>query len=170
MPDGFPVVLGPFEGRGDEPFGDVPFAMWQLLSIYPHRTIRVGTRRNTKAFGTFWDMQTALLQKEIKSLLKAMGWSQNQAAMCVYYEENEDGAEDEAELRRYEESFRKCLNRPKTPPEYLEKVLAILSDLREAKRLGEVAPVFVPGPALSDDVRQKMREISRTISIAIKKK
>lgn len=115
-------------------------------------------------------MQTALLQKEIKILLKAMGWSQRQAARCVYCEENEDGVEDEAEMRRYEESFRKYLNRPKTPPEYLEKVLAILSDFREAKRLGEVVPVLVPGPALSDDVREKMRAISREIGAAIKKK
>lgn len=115
-------------------------------------------------------MQTALLQKEIKSLLKAMGWSQNQAARYVYYEENEDGAEDEAELRRYEEAFRKHLSRPTTPPEYLEKVLNILSHCREAKWLGQVAPVFVPGPELSDEVRQQMKKISRAIGAAIKEK
>ena len=97
-----------------------------------------------------------------------MRWTQDKAAEYVFYEENDDGTEHE--IRRYKGSFRKCLNRETTSPEYLEKVLTILSDRREAKALREIMPTYVPGPSLDDGVREKMKAISRDIDLAIKKK
>lgn len=114
-------------------------------------------------------MQTKDLQKEIKTLLTRMGWSQQKAAERLYYEQNEEGEGSGAEIRRYTETFRKKLSRSSTPPDYLEKVLNFLANQREAKAADEFKPVYVPGRSLSDTVREEMRKISREIDSAFKR-
>ncbi len=99
------------------------------------------------------------LQQEIKKLLREMGWTQAKAARCIYCENNE--LDDEDEIRRYAEAFKKQLNRPTTAPEYLKNVYDTLCRQRPAQRLRKVKPTYVAGPALPPTIQVEMLKISQ---------
>lgn len=103
-------------------------------------------------------MSTKELQAEIKKLIRGMGWGQAEAARYVYLETTD--SDNEVELSRYVESFKKRLSRPSTPPEHLEAILRILQRLKPAKLMA-IQPVYVPGPSLDASLRRELRAISR---------
>lgn len=105
-------------------------------------------------------MTTKELQAEIKNLIRGMGWSQAKAAQHVFWETTE--VENDVELSRYVETFKKKLSRPSTPPEHLEAILRILCRQKSAK-LVAIKPVFVPGPILDTSLRRELRAISRNM-------
>lgn len=150
-PDGLPVLLGPFGGGG--------FAIARSFV----EITRMCTCGNDDTFiaakGTFRDMDPKKLQHEIKKLLREIGWTQAKAARCIYCENNE--FDDEDEIRRYEEAFKKHLSRPTTPPEYLKNIYDTLCRQRPAQRLRKIKPTYVPGPTLPPAIRSEMLRISR---------
>jgi hypothetical protein len=105
-------------------------------------------------------MTTEELQAEIKKLIRGMGWSLAEAARHVFWE-TED-SDDEDEIRRHVETFKKKLSRPSTPPEHLEAILSTLCRQKAAK-LVAIKPVYVPGPSLAPSLRSELRAISREI-------
>lgn len=105
-------------------------------------------------------MTTKELQAEIKKLIKGMGWKQAEAARHVFWETTD--SENEVELSRYVETFKKKLSRPSTPPEHLEAILCILCRQKSAK-LVAIKPVFLPGPTLDTSLRRELRAISRAM-------
>lgn len=105
-------------------------------------------------------MTTKELQAEIKTLIRGMGWKQAEAARHVYLETTE--VENDAELGRYVEAFKKKLSRPSTPPELLEAILRILYRQKSAK-LVAIKPVYVPGPSLDPSIRRELLAVSRNM-------
>lgn len=104
-------------------------------------------------------MDAKKLQGEIKKLIRQMGWTQARAARCIYCELNE--LDDDTEIRRYEESFKKQLNRPTTSAEYLKRVYDILCRQRPARDLRKIKPTYVPGPSLHPAIQDGMLKISQ---------
>ncbi len=111
-------------------------------------------------------MRTNKLQREIKELLAEMHWTLAAAARCVHCEMSD--SDDEAEIQRYVECFKKKLSRPTTPPEHLEEILKILCLQRPAQHLRKVKPTYVPGPFLNPDLEREMRAISRALDRELK--
>lgn len=107
-------------------------------------------------------MTTSDLQTEIKRLLKQMNWSQDRAALTVFCEEHPDD-DDEQRQRQFSEAFRKKLNRPRTSPDWLRKVLRILSDQPETKRATLSIPPEGP-PILPEAVRRAVQEAGQTMA------
>lgn len=110
-------------------------------------------------------MTTEKLQHEIKKLLAEMHWTQAQAARCIHCEQVDSDNEDE--IRRYEATFRKKLRRHTTPPEHLNDILKILSQQREALRLGKIKLDYIPSAHIPHDSQIEMRRISRIIDTEI---
>lgn len=116
---------------------------------------------DTPRTGTFWDMTTPELQKEIKRLLDRLNWPQSQAARIVYCAQNED--DDDKSISRFCETFRKKLNRPGTPPEWLREVLSILSEQPETRRIALSAQLDAPSP-LPEAVRRAVRQTGHAMA------
>jgi len=106
-------------------------------------------------------MNTKDLQHEIKTLLAEMRWTQVEAARTVHCEINES-EDDEGEINRYVEAFKKQLNRPTTPSDHLQVIFDILCRQRDALRLRKIKPTYLPGPYLDSALRNKIRTISRS--------
>lgn len=105
-------------------------------------------------------MSTKELQAEIKKMIRGMGWSQAEVARFVYLEKND--TENNVELRRYVETFKKKLSRPSTPPEHLEAILRIMQRQKSATSMA-LKPLYVPGKSLSSPLRLEIQAISRSL-------
>lgn len=148
-------------GRGRRGFGAI--GHWLSPYVYgPGATIGGGRSNLIPSSGTIWDMTTADLQTEIKKLLRRLGWSQDQAAQWVYGEQYDD--DDAAERCRFSEAFRKKLNRPTTPPEWLQEVLAILSEQPDARKIAPPVPRPAKSPHLPEAIQRAMRTAGRQMA------
>lgn len=67
--------------------------------------------------------ETHRLQKEIKRLIKRLGWSQKRLARELQAMEEDDGCATNQEVKQYEERVKKHLNRPTVSSELLERYL-----------------------------------------------
>ncbi|MCK7596466.1 hypothetical protein M0G74_04175 [Microbulbifer sp. CAU 1566] len=110
--------------------------------------------------------ETTRLQQEIKQLIDELGWKQNLIAEKIYYEENDTDNEDE--LRRFQERFKKELSRGTTKPERLKKYLSMIPDLPGAEGIDLVSNKFVPTGAISDALVTGLKAISKEIDTEIR--
>ncbi|ADZ91980.1 hypothetical protein [Marinomonas mediterranea] len=107
-------------------------------------------------------VSTQKLQTEIKSILGKLKWSHKKLARVVYAERNDFDNEDE--IVRFEESFKKDLSRPTTKPERLSEYLMILSQQDEFQKSGMILPVYTKSGVLSETMEEGMKDISLFIN------
>lgn len=109
-------------------------------------------------------MNTELKEKQqvLKDWLKKLGLSQNIFAERVfYYIYNSD---NQKEMKRFIEKFKKAINRDSTDIKLIESYLDILFEQDEFLKLGLVKPLFHYENDFDNTFNQKMKKISKTIS------
>ena len=107
-------------------------------------------------------MGTAELQKEIKSLLGKLNWSQKRLGRELYTAKSD--YDDDDEIRRHEENVKKHLSRSSVDPELLQCYLDVISQHSEFKNLDIIIPQYQKSPILSETMEQGMNDISKLIS------
>ncbi|MDS1909419.1 MULTISPECIES: elongation factor Ts [Vibrio harveyi group] len=112
-------------------------------------------------------MGTAQKQKQIRTMLDALGWSHKQLAdvlyeelQCSEYEDIEDASPDE--IRKFREALKKQLQRESTPESRLEQYVKIISEHPDFIALGldVVVPKYVNHRCLSNDSLAELADIS----------
>lgn len=98
---------------------------------------------------------------EIRSLIRRAGWSQNEAARIIYVNRNDtDNYED---IRVFQVTFKKQLQRASTPLGLLQAYLSILAQEPAVKKEGVVLGAYVPSTTLSSTVREGLEALSKEI-------
>lgn len=113
--------------------------------------------------GTKQDAES--IQNEIKRLSKTLGWSQNKLAREVYIELHE--YDDYEEIRRFQERFKKELQRKTTSVERLKKYFEILIAHPDARGIDCVFNRHVRQGELSTVFFTEMEKISRDLDGSI---
>lgn len=108
------------------------------------------------------------IKKEIKRLSKSLAWTQNKLAREIYVELNE--WDDDEEILRFQERFKKEMQRKTTNIERLKKYLEILVAHPDASRVDCVFNQYVPQGCLSETFITGMGEISQELDNAISDK
>jgi hypothetical protein len=112
-------------------------------------------------------MGTAQKQKQIRTMLDALGWSHKQLAdvlyeelQCSEYEDMEDASPEE--LRKFREALKKQLQRGSTPESRLEQYVKVISDHPDfvALNLDAVTPRYIRHQNLSGELQDELAEIS----------
>ncbi|ELA9194921.1 TPA: elongation factor Ts [Vibrio parahaemolyticus] len=112
-------------------------------------------------------MGTTQKQKQIRTMLDALGWSHKQLAdvlyeelQCSEYEDIEDASPDE--IRKFREALKKHLQRESTPESRLEQYVKIISEHPDFVALGldVVVPKYVNHRCLNEDSLTGLAEIS----------
>ncbi|MBE3654742.1 elongation factor Ts [Vibrio navarrensis] len=112
-------------------------------------------------------MGTAQKQKQIRTMMDALGWSHKQLAdvlyeelQCSEYEDIEDASPDE--IRKFREALKKHLQRESTPESRLEQYVKVISEHPDFVALGldVVVPKYITHSCLSDDSLTELAEIS----------
>ncbi|EJG1691995.1 elongation factor Ts [Vibrio parahaemolyticus] len=112
-------------------------------------------------------MGTTQKQKQIRTMLDALGWSHKQLAdvlyeelQCSEYEDIEDASPEE--IRKFRESLKKQLQRDSTPESRLEQYVKIISEHPDFVALGldVVVPKYVNHRCLNEDSLVGLAEIS----------
>nr|WP_321458928.1 elongation factor Ts [uncultured Vibrio sp.] len=112
-------------------------------------------------------MGTAQKQKQIRTMLDALGWSHKQLAdvlyeelQCSEYEDIDDASPEE--IRKFREALKKHLQRESTPERRLEQYVKVISEHPDFIALGldVVVPKYVNHSCLSDDSLAELAEIS----------
>lgn len=115
-------------------------------------------------------MGTAQKQKQIRTMLDALGWSHKQLADVLYeelycseYEELHDV--DPEAVSKFQQTLKKQLQRPSTPEDRLERYVKIVSEHPEfiALGLGVVVPKYVGHTCLNQCLLDGLSEISNTL-------
>jgi hypothetical protein len=101
------------------------------------------------------------LQNQIKDLAEKLGWTQNALARKLYCEINE--VDDEDEILRFQERFKKELQRPTTNSEKLKRYIIIIISHPDAAKLGLVFNKHMPLKAISDELSNGLMKISREL-------
>lgn len=107
-------------------------------------------------------MGTIELQKEIKSILAKLKWSQKRLGREFYIAKHD--YDDDDEIRQYEEKVKKDLSRKTTKPELLVSYLEIISRHNEFQNLNIIIPSYRKSGVLSDTMELGMNNISKLIS------
>ncbi|MCF4175177.1 elongation factor Ts [Vibrio sp. McD22-P3] len=112
-------------------------------------------------------MGTAQKQKQIRTMLDALGWSHRQLAdvlyeelQCSEYEDMEDASLEE--LRKFREALKKQLQRGSTPESRLEQYVKVISDHPDfvALNLDAVTPRYIRHQNLNGELQDELAEIS----------
>ncbi|WP_343352398.1 elongation factor Ts [Vibrio parahaemolyticus] len=112
-------------------------------------------------------MGTTQKQKQIRTMLDALGWSHKQLAdvlyeelQCSEYEDIEDVSPQES--RKFREALKKQLQRESTPESRLEQYVKIISEHPDFVALGldVVVPKYVSHRCLNEDSLAGLAEIS----------
>lgn len=105
--------------------------------------------------------ETIELQKQIKSLIAELGWSQNQLARNLFIELFESDNEDE--MKSFQERLKKDLQRTTTKVERLKKYLSIVLSHPDAKGLDVIfnKPVYLG--AISPSLQGWLTQISKDL-------
>ncbi len=115
-------------------------------------------------------MGTAQKQKQIRTMLDALGWSHKQLAdvlyeelQCSEYEDIEDVSPQE--IRKFRETLKKQLQRESTPESRLEQYVKVISEHPDfvALGLGVVVPKYVGHTCLNQCLLDGLSEISNTL-------
>lgn len=104
--------------------------------------------------------ETHRLQREIKSLIKRLGWSQKRLARELQAMDEDGDWATEKEVNRYEERLKKHLARSTVPPELLEHYLQQIQRHQEFAKLNVVIPYSLIDEEFSEEFVQGMRLIS----------
>ncbi|OOF00359.1 hypothetical protein [Salinivibrio sp. IB643] len=104
---------------------------------------------------------------QIKGLLAELGWTQNRFARILYSELHE--WDDEDEIFRFQEKFKKELQRPTTKPDRLKVYLDVMMRHPEAKKLDVVMNRYIPQGSISSSLSKGMKDISSEIDSAYNK-
>lgn len=112
-------------------------------------------------------MGTTQKQKQIRTMLDALGWSHKQLAdvlyeelQCSEYEDIDDTSPQE--VRKFRETLKKQLQRESTPESRLEQYVKIISEHPDFVALGldVVVPKYVNHRCLNEDSLVGLAEIS----------
>lgn len=112
-------------------------------------------------------MGTAQKQKQIKTMLNALGWSHKQLAdvlyeelQCSEYEDIEDVSPEE--MRKFRETLKKQLQRESTSESRLEQYVKVISEHPDFVALGldVVVPKYVNHSCLNEDLLAELTDIS----------
>lgn len=104
--------------------------------------------------------ETEQLQREIKKLIKQLGWSQKRFARELLAMTDEGDCANEKEVEQYEERMKKYLSRPATKPELLQQYLHQLQHHDAFANLKVVVPRFVPFEGFNMNLVKGMQVIS----------
>lgn len=104
-------------------------------------------------------------QEELKNWITKIGMTPKYfiGLYCVenfYYEEDEE----DIEIKRYYEKFKKEITRKTTKTEVLEKYFEFLYSLDEFKKAGYVKPFYVEDDSFDDEFNKRMKKISQEIT------
>lgn len=106
-------------------------------------------------------MGTTELQKEIKSLLAKLKWSQKRLGREFYIAKHD--YDDDVEIMRYEEKVKKDLSRKSIKPELLISYLEVISLHKEFQNLNVVIPSYYKLGVLSETMEVGMSKMSKLI-------
>lgn len=101
------------------------------------------------------------LQDEIRHLIRRLGITQNQAARLIYTEIND--FDDDEEIRRFEEKFKKQLQRETTKAECLQEYFDLLTKQYETRKGNMKSPKAVKPKILSAFLADQMRGVSERL-------
>lgn len=104
--------------------------------------------------------QTERLQREIKRLIKQLGWSQKRFARELLAMTDEGDCATEDEVGQYEERVKTHLSRSATKPELLQRYLHQLQQHDAFDNLKVVVPYFVPAEGFNMEFVKGMQAIS----------
>lgn len=113
--------------------------------------------------------ETEQLQREIKKLIKQLGWSQKRFARELLAMTDEGDCATEKEVEQYEERMKKYLSRPATKPELLQQYLHQLQHHDAFANLKVVVPRFVPLEGFNMNLMKGMQVISMRLDEALLK-
>jgi len=82
----------------------------------------------------------------------------------MYLDEFSDGFPPEEETRRFQELFKKQINRPSTKLGVIEKYLEFLFGLEKFKEAGYIRPQSCSDDILDGKAAKMMRELSKKLS------
>lgn len=108
------------------------------------------------------DSELKKKQNELKEWLKKLGLSQNIFAERVFYEMNE--SDNEEEIKRFIERFKKAINRDSTDIKLIESYLKILYEQDEFLKLGLVNHEAYFEDEFSKSFNKRMKKISKNIT------
>jgi len=101
-------------------------------------------------------------KEELLFWINKLGLTQNIFAERVYYYMND--SDNEKEIKRFQEKFKKALQRDTTPIEQIESYLEILYEQEEFKKLGFIKPEFYFQDDFDDNFNDKIKNISQIIT------
>lgn len=101
-------------------------------------------------------------QLNLKAWLKKIGLSQNEFA-ALYLLEHDDNCTDE-EIKKFQENFKKQINRDTTKIEMLEKYLNYLFSIEKFKEAGYFRPQCTSDDILEIEVVNMMKKISKELT------
>ncbi|MCQ4256496.1 hypothetical protein [Stutzerimonas stutzeri] len=104
--------------------------------------------------------ETEQLQREIKRLIRQMGWSQKRLARELLAMTDEGDCANEEEVGQFEERVKKHLSRSTTKPELLQRYLHQLHQHDAFESLKVVVPYFVPAEGFNINFVKGMQAIS----------
>lgn len=104
--------------------------------------------------------ETERLQREIKRLIKQLGWSQKRFARELLAMTDEGDCATEDEVGQYEERVKKHLSRSATKPELLQRYLHQFQQHDAFDNLKVVVPYFVPTEGFNMEFVKGMQAIS----------
>ncbi|WP_298775140.1 hypothetical protein [uncultured Shewanella sp.] len=106
-------------------------------------------------------MGTNELQKQIKSIIASLGWSQKKLARTIYIELND--WDDESEIIKFEEKLKKELSRPTTKVKRLECYLSVISRHPDFEKIDFVTLKYKTTGFISSYMVKEMRASSELL-------
>ena len=107
------------------------------------------------------------IQSFIKKIASELGWTQNRLARIIYTEIYD--FDDDEEIRKFQEKFKKELQRTTTKLERLKEYVDILIRHPEAKNINLIFNKKLPKHSISLNIISDFYEISHEIDKIIKK-
>lgn len=104
---------------------------------------------------------------QIKELISALGWSQNELSRILYTELHE--WDDENEILKFQEKIKKEFQRPTTKAERLRTYLDVIIRHPDAKKIDIVFNKYTPQNSISSSLSKAMGDISQEIDKAYNK-
>ena len=95
----------------------------------------------------------------LRTLIEKMGWSYNAFARRWIWEKND--TDDEAEIRRFEEKFKKHLTRETTRESLVDSYIEFLFQQPEAEKIDYVKPI---GDPIKDELSERFFRLSKKLN------
>lgn len=157
-PEGFPVLLGPFGGVLFA-VSNMLFPQYSCLCLFPYGTFSIIKKVKRQ-------MGTNEVQKQIKEIISALGWTQKKLARVIYTELND--FDDEVEIIKFEERVKKDLTRSTVKVEKLESYLSIIRKNSEFEKIDFVITDYKPTNFISSFLVKEMKATSKLLDEKLK--